>query len=59
MNSELEQKRRRNKDEVDLIFEFEMEHGNEENWPDDVHKEFDKKWNEIQKRYRNVILWEK
>lgn len=57
MNKELEKKR--NKEEVDLISEFEMEHGNEENWSDDVRKEFDKKWNDIQKKYRDLILWEK
>lgn len=41
----------KNKEEVDLIADFEMEWGFEEHWSDDVIKEFDTKWEEIQKKY--------
>ncbi len=37
--------------EVDLIGDFEMEYGNPMNWTDEVSREFDEKWLEIQKKF--------
>jgi hypothetical protein len=38
--------------EVELIADFEMEYGQPDYWSEDTEKEFDKKWEEIQLRYR-------
>ena len=44
-------KKERNKQEVDLISDFNMEYGNEENWSDEVKADFDIKWKAIQRRH--------
>jgi len=41
-------KKERNKQEANLIADFEMEYGNEDNWSDEVKKDFETKWKEIQ-----------
>ena len=38
--------------EVELIGDFEMAYGQEDNWTDEQIDEFDKKWDEIQKRFK-------
>ncbi len=48
----METNKQRRKEELDLIFEFEMEYGNEDNWSDEIKEIFNKEWDEIQRRYR-------
>ena len=43
-------KKERNKQEVNLISDFNMEYGNEENWSDEVKADFDIRWNAIQRQ---------
>ncbi len=43
-------KKERNKQEVDLISDFNMEYGNEENWSDEVKADFDIRWKAIQRQ---------
>lgn len=39
--------------EVDLIAEYEMEWGELDHWSDEVVKEFDEKWDKIQKKFKD------
>ncbi len=48
----METNKQRHKEELDLIFEFEMEYGNEDNWSDEIKEIFNKEWDEIQRRYK-------
>jgi hypothetical protein len=41
--------------EVELIADFEMAYGEEDNWTDEQTNEFNKKWEEIQERFKNGI----
>lgn len=47
----METNKQRRREETNLIADFEMEYGNEENWSDEIKTEFDQKWDEIQKRF--------
>jgi hypothetical protein len=42
----------KDREEVDLIAEYEVEYGQPDNWSDDIEEEFNRKWDEIQNRYR-------
>jgi hypothetical protein len=37
--------------EIDLIAEYEMEYGDPWNWSEDISREFDEKWLEIQRKF--------
>ena len=41
----------KNDEEICLISKFDMEYGMADNWSDEVREEFDRKWDEIQKKY--------
>jgi len=43
--------KQKNKEEIDLIFEFEQEYGDESNWSDEEEAEFNKRWDDIQMKY--------
>ena len=47
-----EKAKMKDRDEVNLIADYEMEWGQEDHWSDDVIAEFDKKWEIIQRKYK-------
>ena len=38
--------------EIELISDYEMEYGNEGNWPKFIVDEFNDKWDEIQEKFK-------
>ena len=39
--------------EIELIADYEIEYGNEDNWSEEVVNEFDKEWDKIQERFKS------
>jgi hypothetical protein len=42
----------KNRAEVDLIAEFDLEFGQSDNWDDETVEEFERRWGAIQKAFR-------
>ena len=40
--------------EIELIADFEMEYGQEDKWTEEQELDFNKKWDEIQKKFKPV-----
>jgi hypothetical protein len=38
--------------EVELIADYEMEYGNEDNWSEDIVSKFNEEWDEIQEKFK-------
>jgi hypothetical protein len=51
-----EKNKMKNIEEINLIADYEMEWGQEDNWPDHIVKEFNDKWEKIQKKFKNDEL---
>ena len=41
----------KNKEEINLIADYQMEYGMEDHWSDELTEEFNKKWDIISKKY--------
>jgi hypothetical protein len=55
-NNMNEKDKMKNIKEINLIADYEMEWGREDNWPDHIVKEFNDKWEKIQRKYNNDEL---
>jgi hypothetical protein len=49
------QKKEKNRKEVALIADFEMEYGQFDHWAPGIEQEFNRKWDEIQSQYSKSI----